>query len=89
LLNFSTICEEGKMATVNFSVPEEVKASFNEVFSQQNKSAVIAELMLEAVERARSRQRSRDAISNILGRRDEAPVLSDAAFRQAREAGRS
>lgn len=77
------------MATVNFSVPEDVKASFNEVFSQQNKSAVIAELMIEAVERARSRQRSRDAISNILGRRDAAPVLSDDAFRQAREAGRS
>lgn len=77
------------MATVNFSIPEEVKASFNEVFSQQNKSAIIAELMREAVERARSRQRSRDAINNILGRRDEAPILSESAFRNARESGRS
>lgn len=76
------------MATVNFSVPEDVKANFNEVFSQQNKSAIIAELMREAVERARSRQRSVDAINNILERRDEAPVLSDSAFRKARESGR-
>lgn len=76
------------MATINFSVPEEVKAAFNETFSHQNKSAVIAELMREAVERARSRQRSRDAISNILARRDDAPVLTESAFRSAREDGR-
>lgn len=30
------------MATVNFSVPEDVKESFNATFSRQNKSAVIA-----------------------------------------------
>lgn len=73
------------MATVNFSVPEEVKAAFNETFGQQNKSAVITELMREAVERARSRQRSQNAIASILSRRDEAPMLTESAFRQARE----
>lgn len=76
------------MATINFSVPEEVKAAFNETFSHQNKSAVIAELMREAVERARSRQRSQNAIANILSRRDDAPVLTESAFRHAREDGR-
>ena len=76
------------MATVNFSVPEDVKAAFNEAFNHQNKSAIIAELMREAVERARSRQRSKDAASNILARREDAPVLTESAFRRAREEGR-
>ncbi len=76
------------MATINFSVPEDVKLAFNEAFNHQNKSAVIAELMREAVERAHRRQRSRDAISNILARRDDAPVLTESAFRNAREDGR-
>ncbi len=73
------------MATVNFSVPEDVKAAFNEMFVHQNKSAVITELMREAVEREHSRQRSREAISNILTRRNAAPVLTESAFRRARE----
>jgi len=76
------------MATVNFSVPEDVKAAFNETFNHQNKSAVITELMREAIEQARSRQRSQNAISNILSRRDEAPVLTEAAFRHVREDNR-
>ncbi|MDD4929895.1 MAG: hypothetical protein PHP85_11510 [Gallionella sp.] len=76
------------MATINFSVPEDLKAAFNETFNHQNKSAVIAELMREAVERARSRQRSQKAIANILSRRDEAPVLTESAFHHARVDGR-
>jgi metal-responsive CopG/Arc/MetJ family transcriptional regulator len=79
---------EQAMATVNFSVPEDVKAAFNETFNHQNKSAVITELMREAVERARSRQRSQSAISNILSRRDDAPLLTESEFRRAREDGR-
>jgi len=37
------------MATVNFSVPDEVKAEFDKAFGDQNKSAIIAELMRRAV----------------------------------------
>ncbi|NWG75899.1 MAG: hypothetical protein HXY24_15075, partial [Rubrivivax sp.] len=54
------------MGTVNFSVPDDVKAAFNETFAGQNKSAIIADLMREAVERARRRQRSRAAIDRLL-----------------------
>ena len=39
------------MLTVNLSVPEDVKDAFNTAFEGQNKSAVIADLMREAVER--------------------------------------
>ncbi len=76
------------MSTVNFSVPEEVKRVFNETFQGQNKSAIIADLMREAVERARSRQRSEAAGQRILERRKHAPAVTDAEFRAARESGR-
>ena len=77
------------MATVNFSVPDDVKEAFNEAFDGRNKSAVIAGLMREAVERVRSGQRSREAIGRILERRRGRPVLSDEEIRAARRDGRS
>ena len=77
------------MATVNFSVPEDVKVAFNNTFEGQNKSAVIADLMREAVERAPSRQRSKDAYLRILARRQHAPTVAEAQFRAVREEGRS
>ena len=76
------------MATVNFSVPDDVKDAFNETFKGRNKSAVVADLMREAVERARRRERSRVAIDRILERRRGRPVLSDEEIRRARRDGR-
>ena len=77
------------MAIVNYSVPDEVKAAFNETFAHQNKSSIIAGLMREAVERKRRRDRSNEAILRILTRRDSAPEMSDEEFRRDREEGRS
>ena len=76
------------MPTVNFSVPEDVKNAFNTTFEGQNKSAVIAELMREAVERARRRQQHRDAVTHILADRATAPAATHAQFTAARRAGR-
>lgn len=76
------------MATVNFSVPEEVKEAFNAAFAGQNKSAIIADLMREAVERAHRRQASQEAWQRILARRQRAPGATDAQIRAAREEGR-
>lgn len=76
------------MPTVNFSVPEDIKNAFNMIFEGQNKSAVIADLMREAVERVQSRQRSQDAYQRILARRKNAPRITDEQFRAAREEGR-
>lgn len=76
------------MATVNFSVPEAIKQSFNETFKDQNKSAIIAELMREAVESAQRRQRHVEAIDRILERRQHAPRLTEDELRSAREDGR-
>ena len=71
------------MATVNFSVPDDVKRAFNEAFAGQNKSAVIAELMREAVARAERKTRSRAAIERILKRRPSMPVVDARAVRKA------
>ncbi|HAO33009.1 MAG TPA: hypothetical protein PLP22_02585 [Candidatus Competibacter sp.] len=76
------------MATVNFSVPEDVKQAFNDTFNGQNKSAIIADLMREAVERARQRQRRNEAIDHILALRSQTEPVSAEDLRAARELGR-
>lgn len=80
------------MATMNFSIPDEVKAAFNEAFKDENKSAVVAELMRRAVEeRARGEEeatRLNALIEKVLRERDmEEPVSID-EVRRAREDGR-
>lgn len=76
------------MGTVNFSVPDDVKDAFNETFAGQNKSAIIADLMREAVERNRRRQRSRAAIDRLLREHAAAPARTAAELRAARTKGR-
>lgn len=76
------------MATVNFSVPDEVRDAFNEAFAGQNKSAVIAALMREAVRRRQRQARSRAAIRRILERRAQAPLVTADELDQVRREGR-
>jgi metal-responsive CopG/Arc/MetJ family transcriptional regulator len=76
------------MSTVNFSVPEDVKQAFNATFQGQNKSAIIADLMRAAVERAERTQRRHQAIARILERRKNAPRVTEEEARLARQAGR-
>ena len=76
------------MATVNFSVPNEVKERFNEAFAHRNKSAVISELMLRAVEEAEAQQIRVSAIDQLLARRAKKVPVSAAAVRRARKAAR-
>jgi predicted transcriptional regulator len=76
------------MATVNFSVPDEVKRAFNEAFANQNKSAIIAELMMHAVERQKIRQQRSCAIDELLARRASRQPVTQEEIRIAREEGR-
>lgn len=73
------------MATVNFSVPDEVKEAFNETFKDQNKSAIIADLMREAVERAQRKQHSHEAIARILERRTRIKPVTAEEVQAARD----
>lgn len=76
------------MATVNFSIPDEVKEAFNAAFAGQNKSAIIAELMMEAVEQQKIRQKRAQAIDSLLAPRRVRQPVSDEEIRAAREDGR-
>ena len=84
MLKVSTI-QEVTISTVNFSVPYEVKNAFNEAYKGQNKSAVIAELMRKAVERAHRKQLHRDACANILALRAQMPTVSAEDVQAARD----
>lgn len=46
-----------RMATMNFSIPEDVKKRFNELFSDRKKSEIITNLMRRAIEDEEVRQR--------------------------------
>jgi hypothetical protein len=76
------------MATVNFSVPDDIKAEFDKVFGGQNKSAVIADLMRKAVAEVKRRKQREHIFRMLTQRRVERPSLSDAQIRASRTMGR-
>ena len=57
------------MATVNFSVPDEVKEIFNMAFSGVNRSAVVSELMRTAAEHELRLKQRRQAVDIVLAER--------------------
>jgi hypothetical protein len=76
------------MATVNFSVPDEVKEAFNRAFASENKSAVIARLMREAVDEVERQRQRQVAFRRLTERRKRRPSMTGDEIRKAREAGR-
>jgi hypothetical protein len=77
-----------RMSTVNFSVPQDVKDAFNSAFKGQNKSAVIAHLMQEAVEKMQRQLAHCDAVNRIFINRLSAPNITESQFMAAREESR-
>jgi hypothetical protein len=75
-------------STVNFSVSEEIKREFNETFAGENKSALIARLMRQAIEERQRQRRRAAAIEALLelrrGQRPAAAVEVAAARRKGR-----
>jgi hypothetical protein len=80
------------MATMNFSIPDDVKEAFNKAFKGENKSAVVARLMRRAIEEKKRRakqDRDFDAlIEELLRIRAEDPPATDEEIRRARVEGR-
>jgi metal-responsive CopG/Arc/MetJ family transcriptional regulator len=80
------------MATMNFSVPDDLKEAFNKAFKGENKSAVVAGLMRRAIEEKKRRakqDRELDAlIEELLRIRAEDPPATDEEIRRARVEGR-
>jgi hypothetical protein len=73
---------------VNFSVPDDVKRIFNKAFAGTNKSAVVAQLMRQAVEERRRQERRRRAVDRLLRLRRTMKPVTAAAIRSARVKGR-
>ncbi len=77
------------MATVNYSVPDDIKEQFNKTFAHENKSRVIARLMEQAIEQHRVERERARAIDRVLDRRRSRHPVSNARIRKARAAGRT
>ena len=77
------------MATMNFSVPDDVKESFNKTFAHENKSAIVTRLLQEAVARAQRKAQSDAAFMRILAGRQQAPQASTDTILQTRDAIRA
>ena len=69
-------------------MPDDVRDEFNEAFAGENKSAVIARLMREAVEERRRQERRQAAMEGLLRLREGMPGLTEEEIREAREEGR-
>ena len=76
------------MATVNFSVPEKVKQAFNRTFKGENKSAVLARLMRQAVDERRRQKRRALAVDALLRLRGRTRRAANEVIRRERRMGR-
>lgn len=76
------------MATVNFSVPDDVKEAFDRTFEGRNKSAVVAELMRRAVAEAERERRRIELFRRLTERRRQRPAAGSKTVREARRSGR-
>ncbi len=76
------------MATVNFSIPEDVKREFNDTFAGENKSAVLTNLLRRAIEERRRMQRRTEAVTALLKLRKRQRPVTEREVRRAREGGR-
>jgi hypothetical protein len=67
------------MGCVNYSVPDDIKEAFNLAFTGKNKSAVIAQLMRDAVDSELRRRAHVVATEAILRRGEPTPTFGDLA----------
>ena len=72
------------MATVSFTVPADVKDAFDRAFRRQNKSAVLTELMRQAVEERRRLQRRAKVVDQLLSLRKQTRRVTEKAIQAAR-----
>jgi Arc/MetJ family transcription regulator len=76
------------MGTMNFSIPDDVKEAFNEAFKNDNKSAVVVQLMRRAVEEKQRRKKSEVLLEQMRLLRGMGPTFPDDEIRKAREEDR-
>jgi len=73
------------MATMNFSIPDDVKEAFNKTFEGENKSAVVADLMRKAVEARERGRRSSDFVERMRRIRATGRPVTDEEIKRVRQ----
>jgi hypothetical protein len=76
------------MATVNFSVPDDVKMEFDKAFGEQNKSSIIADLMRRAVRERKLQIRRERLFRQFRVARSSRPTFTSEEVRKARSVER-
>ncbi len=76
------------MATVNFSVPDDVRKAFNKMFAGENKSGILTQLMKRAIEERAVQARREAAFRQLVEGRRRRPRLRDKDLGKLRKAGR-
>ena len=76
------------MATVNFSVPSDVKQAFDKAFKGTNKSAVLSNLMRQAVQEQDRKAHRAKVIAQLLELRQTSKPVPSSEIRAARRKGR-
>jgi hypothetical protein len=76
------------MATVNFSVPDDVKMEFDKAFGDQNKSSIIADLMRRAVRERKLQIRRERLFRQFRVARSGRPTFTREEVRRARSVER-
>jgi Arc/MetJ family transcription regulator len=76
------------VATVNFSVPDEVKAAFDKAFGGENKSSIVAELMRRAVRERQLQIRRERLFRQLSGARASRSPATSEQIRRIRTADR-
>jgi len=73
------------MATMNFSIPDDVKEAFNKAFEGENKSAVVTRLMMQAIEEAERRRRSQSFVERLRAIREQGEPVTAEDIARARQ----
>ncbi len=82
------------MAIITVRIPCDVKEAFDKAFDGEDKDAVIAALLREALEERTAQEKAakdapkRDLVAEFRKLRESMPALSDEEIRKAREEGR-
>jgi hypothetical protein len=76
------------MATINFSVPDAVKSAFDKAFAGTNKSALLTQLMRQAIDAQAQQRRRARAVERLLALRRRLPRRDVRLVKKARLAGR-
>ena len=76
------------MATMNFSIPQDVKDAFDRAYAGKNKSAVLTELVRKAVEEVDLQAVRMRILEEVAARPPPPHAITDAQIRRARVAGR-